>query len=105
MSDNLKASSDFIKLLLSTSRKQARALIKSANPQQVDALCEIGINLLTLTVPIKVKRLINKCKGLLKKLGKKHFSSLSKIKLILRHIRTFLSILYSLRPLLLELLQ
>ena len=105
MSANLKSSADYVRLLLTSSRKQARLLIKHADTKQIDALCEIGVNLLTLSVPVKVKRLIQKCKKYLKKLGKKHLSSKGKLRIILSHLGAFISILIAIRPILLEILQ
>lgn len=103
MSSNLKHNRDFIQVLLSTPRAQARAILKTANPQQVSALSEIAHNLLTITVPKSVRKLVAKCKKVFKKLSR-NFTSKTKLKLILSICSIFLSILIAVKPLLLQLL-
>lgn len=104
MSQTLKDASDYLRLFLSTSKDQARLLLKSGTTNQINALCEIAYNLLTVSVPDKVKKLIKRCQKVFKKLGRKNISSKTKVRLILSKFTLFLSILLTLKPLILELL-
>ena len=105
MSKTIRKSADYIRLLLSSTKKQARAFLKVANTDQIEAVSELVYNLLTLTVPHKTKKLIKKCEKVFKRLAKKHLSPKSKLRIILSHFGLILTILLALKPILLELLQ
>lgn len=104
MSQTLIEVADYLKLFLNTTKEQAKSLLKSATSLQVDALCEIGFNLLSVSVPSDIKKKIKKCEKLFKKLGRKRLSTKTKIKLILSQFSLFLAILFRLKPLILELI-
>ena len=50
--ENLKGYIPFFHLLLTTHKKQKIALLKSASKQQIEALCEVILNIITKTIPI-----------------------------------------------------
>lgn len=104
MSQTLRDASDYLKLFLNTTERQAKLLLKSGTPAQVAALCEIAFNLLSVTVSQKVKKLINRCRKVFKKLGRKNLSTKIRIKLILSKFRLFITIILLVKPLLLQLI-
>ena len=63
----------FFHLLLTTHKQQKQALLKSASKQQILALCEILLNIVTKSLPLStpeenfVKRQQNKVRAILKK--------------------------------------
>lgn len=104
MSQTLKDASDYLTLFLNTTKDQAKILLKSGTPSQISALCEIAYNLLTVAVPLKAKKLINRCRKVFKKLGRKNLSTKTRIKLILSKFALFISIILLVKPLLLDLI-
>lgn len=104
MSQTITQASDYLKLFLNTTKHQAKLLLKSASSLQINALCEIVYNLLTVSVPDKTKKLIKKCQKLFKKLGSRKLSTKTKVRLILSRFGIIISILFALKPLILELL-
>lgn len=104
MSETLTEATDFLNLFLNTTKQQAKGLLKSGTSAQINALSEIAFNLLIVSVPKDIKKKINKCRKLFKKLGTKRLSTRTKIKLILSQFSLFLSILMTLKPLILELI-
>ena len=78
----------FFHLLLTTHKQQKQALLKSASKQQILALCEILLNIVTKSLPLStpeenfVKRQQNKVRAILKKgTPTKRKQNLSQIKL------------------------
>jgi hypothetical protein len=57
----------FLKLLLTTTRKQAIVLLETVNIHQLKALNEICFNLLSLPLPSKLKKLVKRADKILKK--------------------------------------
>ena len=78
---------NFLKLLLNTTQKQARALFYTLTPIQTAALCEIFFNLPKLPLASNVLRELGKRKFLIKKLTDKHTKTRDKLELIQRHYR------------------
>ena len=100
----LRASENYIKLILETDKKQAKLLISSPTNVQVKALTEIAFNLLYQSIPNKYKRLVNKSKKFLKKLAKIGGSIKTKLSLIKKNSETILKLLLLIKDSLLELL-
>ena len=84
---NLKKVSSFLKLLLSTTKDQVRALFYTLTPIQTAALVEIIYNLEHLPLPPRVTREIKKRKHLFDKLISKRTTAKKKLELIQTHYR------------------
>ena len=82
MSKLLRKVSDFLKLLLETSKEQAKALFYTITPAQTSAICEILFNIQKLPLNRRVTKELQKRKHLLKKLGSTAASVRSKLALI-----------------------
>lgn len=64
----IRNNSQFLKLLLKTSPKKRRSLLRTANKEQVSCLCEICLNILAGNIPVNIKK-IKKFKNILRKLA------------------------------------
>ena len=100
----LRAEGDYIRLLLSTTKEQGCMLLAAATTKQIEAICEIVLNLLTQILPKTIKAIVSRHKSLLEKLAKKRTAIRSKARLLKKHCKTILRILQSVRDLLIELL-
>jgi len=81
--------SSFLHRLASTSSaKDSRELIKNAKPKQLDAVCEILLNILrgTVDVTVKLKRQATKYKAVLRKLVKRCLKKTLRKKLFLKYL-------------------
>ena len=105
MSKRLSKHKSFLKLLLTTDKSQARALMETINKEQVEVLVEIFINLLKLDVPTNTKSLLKKRKRLISKLVNKRINVSTKLSAIRRHFRQVHNTLLSVKNKLLQLLQ
>jgi hypothetical protein len=71
----------------STRERDGRGLIRSAKPKQLDAVCEIIVNILHGVLPISdsVKKKAERHKTVLRKLAKKCLRKLKRKKLFLKY--------------------
>lgn len=100
----LRSSENYIKLILETDKKQARILIANATPAQVEAIAEIASNLLTLSLPNNVAKIIKKYSSILTRLAKTALNARAKLRILKRHAVTVLKILGVVKDSLLRLL-
>ena len=105
MSTTLRKSRDFLKLLLSTTKDQARALFHTLTPIQTLAICEIAINIQNLPLTKKIVRELQKRKFLFKWLGDKSIKVQNKLELIQTHYRQVQSSLLLIKNQILSLLE
>jgi len=87
--DNVKDHSIFLHNFTSTtSSKTCREIIKSAKPKQLDAICEILLNILRGTVDVadKLKHHAKKYKTVLRKLVKRCLKKTLRKKLFLKYL-------------------
>ena len=87
MSENLQRNKDFVKLLITTTQTQVKALLSTVTPAQVQCLVEIAYNLLTL------KKFRHKQKKLLEIISKSSVSKTRKQSVIVKYNRILLNIL------------
>ena len=104
MSRNVKKNKNFLKLILTTERKQALALLDTISLEQVKLLTEIAINLLNLPFPKKLKEIVKKRKRVLQLLSNIKLKTSRKKNIISRHKFQILSTLLGFRHLLMDLL-
>jgi hypothetical protein len=93
---------DFLKsIATATSESDGRALIRSAKPTQLDALCEVLVNILRGVVPISdgVKKLAFKHKTILRKLATKCLRKLKRKKLFIKYIKIIGRLIAAVLPL------
>jgi hypothetical protein len=105
MSKTIRKVADFLKLLLSTTKEQARALFYTLTPIQTLAICEIAFNIQKLPVTRKVLKELQKRKYLFKKLGDKTLGVQKKIILIQTHYRQVRATLQLIKAEILSLLE
>jgi hypothetical protein len=87
--DNVKDHSSFLHSLASTSStKGSREIIKNAKPKQLDAICEILLNIVRGTVDVtdRLKRQAKKYKVVLRKLVKRCLKKTLRKKLFLKYM-------------------
>ena len=87
MSHLIQKVRDFLKLLLNTTKNQARALLYTLSPIQTAALCEIFFNIHKLPLTKQVIRELQKRKFLFKTLGDKSVTIQRKLALIQSHYK------------------
>ena len=86
--DTVKTNETFLCTLVSTRRiKSGTTLIKGAKPQQLDAVCEILVNILNgvITLPDTFLKKFRKHKSILRKLAKKCLKKLLRKKLLIKY--------------------
>ena len=103
-SSQLSASENYIRLLLNTTKEQAKILLSSATPKQFEAISEIVFNLLTLVLPHNVKLLVNRNKKFLQRIIKKTGTLKSKIKRLRLNAQKIMRILLSIKESIFQLL-
>lgn len=86
----LRKNSNYLRLLLKASPNQRRALIRTANKEQVSCLCEICLNILGGNIPVNVKK-IKKFKHTLRKLANSSTKNSTKKNLMLNQSGGFLT--------------
>ena len=100
------SSQDYVKLLLTTpSRTQAIALLDTATDNQISSLSDIAKNLLLLPLSPRAKRVVEKRKGLLKKISNYSLSYRQRGSLLSKHYRLVLEVLSAVKHPLLKLLK
>ena len=104
MSERIRSTADYLRLLLNTNNEQSRILLNSATSKQTEALCEIAFNLLTLPLPPKIRRFLNRNKKLLQRLSKKKTSFKQRSKILRKYFRQILKILLKVKQFLLKIL-
>ena len=82
MSMTIKKVSDFLKLLLTTTKDQARALFYTLTPIQTLAICEIALNIHKFPISKKILKELQKRKYLFRRLSDRSLSVKAKITLI-----------------------
>ena len=87
MSKTLKKVSDFLKLLLNTTKQQVKALFYTLTPLQTTAICEIIFNLQKLPLTKRVLKELEKRRPLLRKLSDNSLSISRRLALIQTHYR------------------
>ena len=102
MSPNLNKNKEFIKLLLTTDPRQARALLSTITSKQVEAIVEIAYNLLRIANSKSDRTVLNKRRSLLKKLINKKISVGKTKKLIVLHKLAILKTLWHFKRVLLQ---
>ena len=102
---SLKKVGDFLKLLLTTTKEQVRALFYTLTQLQTAALCEIFFNIQNLPLASKVVKEIRKRKFLIRKLTDQTVSQRAKLAVIQNHYRQIQSILDLIKKELLSLLE
>lgn len=99
--DNIKSNEAFIQTVAVTSREKAgQVLLKSATPKQLDALCEIILNVLRGTVPLAPcdKKKASQHKTVLRKLAKRCLKKLPRKKLFIKYFKVIRSIIIAALP-------
>lgn len=97
MSKNLKNNTQFLQLLLSTSKEQALALLYTATKEQILLLTEIALNILQLPLPNKAQHYVTKKKKLFQRLASAKVSKVSKQSIIDKNANYILQVLLSLK--------
>lgn len=105
MSKTLQKVANFLKLLLSTTKDQAKALFYTLTPVQTLALCEILFNIQKHPLTARVAKELQKRKYLIKKLTDKNTSVSRKLTLIQNHYRQIQHTLELVKKELLEILE
>ena len=99
--ENIKDNEAFIQRVAVTSREKAgQALIKSAKPKELDALCEIILNVLRGTVPLADcdKKKAAGYKTVLRKLAKRCLKKLPRKRLFIKYFKVIRSIVTAALP-------
>ena len=99
--DRIEKNEGFLKALSSSHVKQAKALIKTAKTKQLDAICEIILNVVkqVIELPQKLVKKARKVKKVIRCLAKKTLSKKLRRKLMLKYIPIIRSILSAALPL------
>ena len=105
MSKRLLSERNFIELLLTTDKLQAKALMEIITTSQAEALIEIFTNLLRLKVSEETALLLRRRRRLVKILVDKKNKLSVKLKAIRQHIRQVYGTLLSVKHQLLRLLK
>ena len=96
--DNIREHESFLQTIIATKRKKAATLlVKKAKPKQLDAVCEIILNILRGTVPLtdNDKKKAAKHKSVLRKLAKRCLKKLPRKRIFIKYftiIRQILSV-------------
>lgn len=104
MSKHVNQNKEFLRLLLTTSRDQAAALVDTITPAQVLLLSEIAFNALQLPLSKKTRSLVDKKKKLFEDIASKTKSKEQKTRLIRKNYKPLLTTLWALKPQLMLLL-
>ena len=104
MSKLIHNNSSFLRLLLETTSAQAYCLLTTITPAQALSLSEISLNLLTLPLSSRQKRIVKKEEKILKKLSQKSLKSNLRLKLIAKKKKDIYKVLIHFKEPLLKLL-
>ena len=98
--EKVAANTDFLKALASLQPKQASALLKTAKSKQLDAICEIILNVIrqVIAIPDKLVKKAKKFKKVIRCLTKKALSKKVRRKWMLKYIGIIRSILSASLP-------
>jgi len=98
--DRLKDNEGFLKALSTSHGKQAKALIKTAKSKQLDAVCEIILNVIreVIVIPKKLFKKAKKFKKIIRRLAEKTLPRKLRRKLMAKYIPIIKSILASALP-------
>ena len=105
MSQALQKHKNFMELLLTTHKNQARALIETITKEQLNLIIEIFFNLLKLNVPSETKILLKRRARLVSKLTNRRLSISTKQALVSRHFHQLYHTLLSVKGKLLQLIR
>lgn len=105
MSGSIGEESDYIKLLLNTSKLQGHALLDTATTSQIKTISQIARNLLKIPLDESVKEIINQKEKLFLKLGNLKSNVRQKGKLISKHRKFLLSMFLAVGPILLNIIE
>jgi hypothetical protein len=99
--EKVKENTPFLEALSRLHPKQAKALLKTAKSKQLDAICEIILNVVkqVLQVPQKLVKKAKRVKKVIRCLAKKTLSKKLRRKLMLKYIPIIRSILAAALPL------
>jgi hypothetical protein len=100
--DRIEKNEGFLKALSSSHVKQAKALIKTAKTKQLDAICEIILNVIkeVIVIPKTLFKKAKKYKKIIRRLAEKTLGRKLRRKLMAKYIPILQSILSSALPIL-----
>jgi hypothetical protein len=98
--EHLKENEGFIKALSSSHGKQSKALIKTATSKQLDAVCEIILNVIkeVIIIPKKLFKKAKKYKKVIRRLAKKTLPKKLRRELMRKYIPIIRNILSAALP-------
>jgi len=100
--ERLEQNEGFLKAIATAHEKQAKALIKTAKGNQLDAICEVILNVLkeVVTIPKGIVKKVKKHKKVIRRLAKKTLGKFLRRKLMLKYIGIVQTILSAVLPIL-----
>ncbi len=101
----IRQSKEFVLLLLKCSKSQARALLETADKQQVLALSEIALNFVDQKLKTTKDRLFKRKKSVIEKLGSRKHTERFKYTLVCNHWNLVWKLVLDFKPALTQLLQ
>jgi hypothetical protein len=98
--EKVQENADFLKALVSLRPKQAKLLLKTAKSKQLDAICEIILNVIreVIAIPKKLVKKAQKFKKVIRCLTKKTLSKKVRRKWMGKYIKIIRSILSASLP-------
>jgi hypothetical protein len=86
--EHVKENEPFLKALSKAHSKQAKGLIKTAKTKQLDALCEIILNVLkeVIAIPKGIVKKLKKYKKVIRSLAEKKLAKYIRRKVILKYL-------------------
>ena len=99
--DRITKQEAFLRSVVNTKQKKDKiALIENAKPRQLDALCEIILNVLCGTVPLTTgeKKKASKHKVILRKLAKRCLKKLPRKRMLIRYFTVIRQIITTVLP-------
>ena len=100
--ERLEQNEGFLKAIATAHAKQSKALIKTAKGNQLDAICEVILNVLkeVVTIPKGIVKKVKKHKKVIRRLAKKTLGKFLRRKLMLKYIGIVQTILSAVLPIL-----
>lgn len=89
---NLKKQYHFLRILAHSHPAQKRALVQTANNDQISSLCEVCVNILNGNIPVNVRKL-RKYKNILRLLSNKRESTQKKKRILVNQSGGFLPLI------------
>jgi hypothetical protein len=99
--DRIRAEETFLRSVVNAKRKKAKIkLIENAEPAQLDALCEIILNVLRGTVPLtaREKNKASKHKTVFRKLAKRCLKKLPRKRLFIKYFTAVRQVITTVLP-------